>query len=611
MNLDTYASRMLLFLTMGIVTAAVATALAQHGGWSALSAVSAGMLLYAGLICGHLWSWRRSDRALGRGADPHSSKAEALARSLGSAKRGAKHAPFEHEMEDHAGADRLTSEDVLALNKAQKAPASQRTAAAADVPEPPQFTLDDGVVPEIPDLESSSPRGSQQSSELSTNASERGGDQSPFDFRPAEATAPPSLPPFVKNRSASAQTAVAPPKLSEEEIASPVKAAGLEAPPMPPQSALGPREADVEMLQGAIKRLLQEVNEAELAQQGGAAADGTHKTRTAAELFDTDGAIDQSVDALNLAAGAMRDAGAPKAAVADTTADAGSPSLTPPPLPPTSPASDVPEAAGAASQRAVAPSDQRAQIMSDAISAGRISVLLQPILGLEDQRTRHYEVSVQLRDAAGDVLDVFGRGPDLRGTGLLPLFDSVSVAKIASVSRRLSERGKSGSIFSRFNGESIADDQFIGTLANHLRQQSNLAAQLVLSFSQADVRALSPAEWDSLADMRALGFRFAISSVTDLDMDFEALAEQGFAFAKLDADVFLNGLRTGETVVPSKDVCAHLAKLGLTLVVENIADERQRAMIFGFGVLLGQGELFGGPRPVRADPAAPAKAAVA
>jgi len=239
--------------------------------------------------------------------------------------------------------------------------------------------------------------------------------------------------------------------------------------------------------------------------------------------------------------------------------------------------------------------------MADAISAGRIEVALEPILGLEDQQTRHYEISVRLRDADGNPLEVTPDGPDLRGTGLLPLFDGVRVVRTAAIARRLEERGKGGSVFSAFSGESVADEHFLGELAETLHLRASLASQLVLSFTQTDVRAFSTPEWDSLADMRALGFRFAISHMTDLDMDFEALAEQGFVFAKLDASVFLNGLRAPSGHIPSSDVCRHLAKHGLTLVVERIDDDALLARLFGFGVLLGQGRLFGGARPVRAD----------
>jgi cyclic-di-GMP phosphodiesterase TipF (flagellum assembly factor) len=356
-------------------------------------------------------------------------------------------------------------------------------------------------------------------------------------------------------------------------------------PPPLPGLGRGPREADVEVIQDAIKRLLEEVNAAE-AQATQMRIDGA----AAQEAALPSEQVEYSVDALKMAAQAMRVAGQKAEAM-------------PPPVPQTLP--DLPPFVAQPQQWAVGqtlhPSQARAQLLSDAIKAGRIDVRLEPILGLEDQQTRHYEVSVRLRDATGAPMDVDGTGPDLRGTGLLPLFDSVRVTRTAAVARRLEERGKSGSIFSSFNGESVVDEGFLGELAETLHQRASLAAQLVLSFTQADVRGFAAAEWDSLADMRALGFRFALSDITDLDMDFEALAEQGFAFVKLDADVFLKGLPAANGTIPSSDVCRHLAKLGLTLVVEHIDHQDKLARIFGFGVLLGQGQLFGGPRPVRSD----------
>ena len=347
-----------------------------------------------------------------------------------------------------------------------------------------------------------------------------------------------------------------------------------------------PREADVEVIQDAIKRLLEEVNAAEQLEARASAAPGTRPS--------PDAGVDHAIEALRMTAGTMRTASgsaAPRDASFGTTAHE---PPAPPPLPPF--------VRGAApGPRPQSPADARARLMADAISAGRIDVTLEPILGLEDQQTRHYEVCVRLRDSDGNVLDVTPDGPDLRGTGLLPLFDGVRVTRTAAVARRLEERGKVGSVFSAFSGESVADEHFLGELAETLHQRASLATQLVLSFTQSDVRGFSTPEWDSLADMRALGFRFALSHITDLDMDFEALAEQGFAFVKLDASVFLEGLPAPSGHLPSSDVCRHLARHGLTLVVEHIDDDDKLARVFGFGVLLGQGQLFGGPRPVRAD----------
>ncbi|MFT5511588.1 MAG: cyclic-di-GMP phosphodiesterase TipF (flagellum assembly factor), partial [Hyphomicrobiaceae bacterium] len=119
--------------------------------------------------------------------------------------------------------------------------------------------------------------------------------------------------------------------------------------------------------------------------------------------------------------------------------------------------------------------------------------------------------------------------------------------------------------------------------------------------TQNDVRNLTPAQVSTLESIAALGFRFSIEDITELDMDFEQLAGRGFKFVKLDADVFLAGLPTGTIRVPSQDICSHLAQSGLSVIVGKISDETARAKILGFGAIFGQGSLFGAARPVRAD----------
>jgi cyclic-di-GMP phosphodiesterase, flagellum assembly factor TipF len=126
----------------------------------------------------------------------------------------------------------------------------------------------------------------------------------------------------------------------------------------------------------------------------------------------------------------------------------------------------------------------------------------------------------------------------------------------------------------------------------------------VLTFAQSDARQFQAPEWAAIAHMRALGFRFALSQVTDLDMDLEALAGAGFEFVKLDADVFLVGLASPDGLIPSADVCRYLAGLGLALVVEHIDDEDKFGRVYGFGALLGQGQLFGGARVLKAEASA-------
>ena len=60
--------------------------------------------------------------------------------------------------------------------------------------------------------------------------------------------------------------------------------------------------------------------------------------------------------------------------------------------------------------------------------------------------------------------------------------------------------------------------------------------------TEGEVRAFTQGHARALGDLAAMGFRFALEEVTDLDMDFAALRETGFAFVELDAPVFLDGL---------------------------------------------------------------------
>jgi len=570
---------------MGLVVGAGAVALYQHAGLPGPVAATAALAAYLLLLTVHTFIWR--------GGREGFKPARILDRREQELRR------MKDEPRPAPGAAGLAAPAPAAARAARPTvppPPMPQPQRAATPPRPhgaaPSYP--DAAHPGQPPLKAERPAPPPLPANPlapSAEAVAQGEDLQDFwSFRPTAGQQ--ELPPFVTGRvSGRGAEQTEPARSRAAPQAAPARHAA-------PQQASAPREADVEIIQDAIKRLLEEVNAAEQQEARAAAAQPAPqpapmqapRAPAAPEM-----GVEHSIDALRMTAGSMR------AAMGEREAPR---MRAPPPPPPRASAPQPPPlppfVRGAAPQRPSSPSDARARLMADAISAGRIDVALEPILGLEDQQTRHYEVTVRLRDADGNPLNVSG-GPDLRGTGLLPLFDGVRITRTAAVARRLEERGKGGSVFSSFSGESVADEHFLGELAETLHQRASLATQLVLSFTQSDVRGFSTPEWDSLADMRALGFRFALSAITDLDMDFEELAEQGFAFVKLDASVFLEGLPAPSGRIPSSDVCRHLAAHGLTLVVERIDNDEQLARVFGFGVLLGQGQLFGGARPVRAD----------
>ncbi|MBY0224907.1 MAG: EAL domain-containing protein [Hyphomicrobium sp.] len=332
------------------------------------------------------------------------------------------------------------------------------------------------------------------------------------------------------------------------------------------------REDDVEMLQRRIKDMLSQVTAAEQARDLASAATtmpGPRAPAAAAPTVD----VETSLDALNAAVQSMR-----------KTSGAVLPDG--PHIAPASPSS--------------APADPQLMAVRDAIAAGRVDVFLEPILGLGNQTAQHYEVSIKLRGLHAQDLE-FGDSGVIAGRGLLPLFDAVRIERSAIVAERLASRGKPGSVFSRASGEALIEPEFTRNMQMDFVARPATARQLILTFAQSDIRSFRAAEQRAVSALSALGFRFAISALTDLDMNFSAMAKAGFGFVKLDASVLVEGLPHPGGHIPAGDVCRFLADQGFGLIVEGIDSEETLARVFGFGVLMGQGTLFGGRRPVKAD----------
>jgi cyclic-di-GMP phosphodiesterase, flagellum assembly factor TipF len=255
--------------------------------------------------------------------------------------------------------------------------------------------------------------------------------------------------------------------------------------------------------------------------------------------------------------------------------------------------------------------DGRVAEIAKAIEAKTMDVLLSPIVGLGDYAVTHFEVVVRLLGSDGAVIDRPGEVLTLAGHHLLALFDAERLSRTAAVAELLESRGKNGSVMTAATGASMSDANFLETFARVYEARNSISGQLVLTFSQADVEAFGSGTWQALSDMHSFGFRFALDHVTHLGMDFEYLAQCGFTFVKLPAQVFLKGLPSDSGFITVNDICRHLARCGLTLVVESVDDEALLAKVFGFGALFGQGQLFGAPRQISLDTLAPAQSAAA
>lgn len=329
------------------------------------------------------------------------------------------------------------------------------------------------------------------------------------------------------------------------------------------------------MIQGLIKKLADEVN---------AASARPAKDDEAAAA--TERAISNSVDALKAAAGSMR---SQEAAAARREMPSGGPQ------------SGSVAAEGLTSESGRPPEvNTRLSALAEALVVGRVEVLLDPIIDFAAQRPQHFEVYLRLRDDKNRILDTNSAREELADTGMLARIDGARVAHASQIAMRFSGRGRDSALFSTVSGEALGADKFLQGVAQAYRERRSLAGLLVMTFAQSDVRGFGAREWYALGEFAKLGFGYCIAEVTDLDMDFEDLKGRGFDFVKLDADVFLRGLAAGNDIfVPASDICRHLSRLGLSVIVGRMDDKRTAAKVFGMGVQLGQGVTFGGAKAVR------------
>jgi cyclic-di-GMP phosphodiesterase TipF (flagellum assembly factor) len=390
----------------------------------------------------------------------------------------------------------------------------------------------------------------------------------PFDFRPAR----------------------------EPPLGAPQPAGAGDPPPKTPEppSLLdsGRGEISVDFVEESIKKLADALN---ASPPGSAAPD---------QGEETEAMIERSVAALQSAARTMQAHTNPLGSRASSWWPSGRAGQAAPPPPPHGLEGAPPAARQAAPVRELPPlasgmpfppqpSPKLARI-AEALAAERMEVLLEPIHALVEGRPRHFEVSTRLLTADG-VLEQQDLTQAARGSGLMPRIDAARIVRAARVAARLSQRGRQGAVLTTMASESLTDAAFIEAAA----APGGDRLPLVLSFAQSEVRAFTPAHRKALAALTPLGFRFALEAVTDLDMDFAALKDMGFAFVELDAPVFLDGLPCAGGRIPASDICRHLADFGLSLIVGRIEDDWLLARVLGFGVLFGKGTLFGGPRLVK------------
>ena len=241
--------------------------------------------------------------------------------------------------------------------------------------------------------------------------------------------------------------------------------------------------------------------------------------------------------------------------------------------------------------------DDMIALVREAIDRGRIDLHLQPIVRLRERTPLYYEAYSRLRTHTDAVIMPGAFMPAVEEAGMVHLIDNVALVKSVQVLRRLGEETRIKGIFCNASVKSLLDSDFFPELVEFLEENASLSESLTFELPQPAIMALDADQLGFLDTLGALGFRFSLDHVADLDVDFAALRARYFRFIKINARTFLSDMEQKAAALPSSNIKAYLDDYGLKIIVEKVEDEQTASRLLDYDVELAEGYLFGAAKP--------------
>lgn len=244
------------------------------------------------------------------------------------------------------------------------------------------------------------------------------------------------------------------------------------------------------------------------------------------------------------------------------------------------------------------------------LETNRVDLYLQPVVSLPQRKILFYEGLSRLRTEEGEIIMPHDYMRVAEPAGMMPTVDNILLFRCIQVVRKLAQRNSKAGVFCNISAFTLLDEDFFPQFIDYMQHNTDLAQHLIFEFSQMAVNGAGPIERASLEALAALGFRFSMDQVTNLRFDAGALHDRNFRFVKVSAATLLEGRHMAGDI-HAGDLKELLRRNGIQLIVDKMEAEREVVNVLDLDVELGQGYLFGEPRPVREsvlkdEPARPA-----
>jgi cyclic-di-GMP phosphodiesterase TipF (flagellum assembly factor) len=241
------------------------------------------------------------------------------------------------------------------------------------------------------------------------------------------------------------------------------------------------------------------------------------------------------------------------------------------------------------------------EVIRNAIDANRIDLYLQPIVTLPRRKVGFYEAMSRLRSETGETVHESEFVPQAERGGLMPKLDYLVVFRCVQIVRRLLMKNREIGLFCNLSRTTLIHPDVWQQLHDFMAANRAIAPSLILQFAQSAVREMAEPEYERLAALSELGFRFCFNEVTSLRVEPGEIAPRGFRFVKVHAALLLGRVAPAPSEAGPGELSELLGRFGIDLIVDRIENENSVMELLDHDVRYGQGPLFSAPRPVRAE----------
>ena len=240
--------------------------------------------------------------------------------------------------------------------------------------------------------------------------------------------------------------------------------------------------------------------------------------------------------------------------------------------------------------------DEMLSIIEEGIRADRIELYLQPIVTLPQRKRVFYECFSRIHGESGEIIAPEQYIPVAERAGLVSAIDNLLLFRCVQLVRRARRDHLNVQFFCNISNTSLTDVDFFQDFVDFLAQNRGLADSLIFEFDQSAIAEPSYETQVNLQRLGALGFRFSMDQVNDLNLDLSNLSGLGFKYVKANAHL-IHEYTDGDP--PRLDMRAFkgaLDRYAMDLIIEKIETEDMLLDLLELKIDFGQGYLFGEPR---------------